>query len=128
MTRHHVFLNPTVPFSWSLAAVLVLLAAGCASTSVLSLGRGQYLAVVDQSGGFPNEGALIEGARNAAAKQCGDLDHTHVIDVDASANRSYAGNHGHATVQFECVNPSVPPSGNRRIVERNRNGIPVFRD
>lgn len=129
MTRFHAFLNPSVTFSWSFAAALALLAAGCASTSVLSLGRGQYLAVVDQSGGFPNEGALIEGARDAAAQQCGGLDHIHVVDVNADASRSYAGNHGHATVRFECTDsPSSPLINRRRIVERDSSGRPVFRD
>ncbi len=89
--------------------VLLAFLSGCVSTRILELGGGQYLAVQEQRGGFPDETALVAGARDAAAARCGGLDALRVSGVDsADLTASSPGNHGRGSVRFSCATPPAP--------------------
>jgi len=91
-----------------LASSLSAALSACVSSQVTEIGGGQYMAVVNQSGGIPSEDGLLNGALDLAAERCGDRQHVHVVSVN-SGTQSWpnSGNQGRAQVVFECIRPAV---------------------
>jgi hypothetical protein len=84
--------------------LLVVGAAGCVDATITELGRGQFLSVVEQRGGIPDQTDLTRRARNAAADRCGGIDRLNVIDLNGEdLTESSPGNHARVAMRFTCV-------------------------
>lgn len=98
-----------------LAGWLTTFASGCVATSIVELGAGRYMAVLEQTGGISGEAERIELVRAAAAERCGGVHNLRVVSVERS------NGHGGPAMHFECVRrPADLPRGVNSVPREGR--------